>query len=427
MERSGIVELIDRKRQLPWIELGLLSLIAWGGYAYSRQFTEGLAVTGLNKPVFWGLYIANFIFCVGLSAGGIAVSAIVHILNKEEMKPVAIIAEMLSISFLVMAALFIVLDLGQPTRLLYVIRHANFASPLLWDVTVISSYMILCAALLFFSARTVILQGASRASERLGFIRLLTLGYTDVSERAFERDRMILRTLAIVSIPAAVALHSVTAWILGLVKGQPGWNTPILAPLFIASALASGLAGVVVAVWSGRKLFAIRISDQNILQLGSYLFLSIPVLAYLLLSEFLTVGYSGTPTHLAVLEEVIWGRFSKIFWFDGIVGILIPFILLALPWTRTPLSVVIASMLVIVGVFAERTYVLLPSLMRNGAIDIARTYSPTEIEWCLMGGVYALGALLFLSLGRLIFSRPDPERDAVIGSAHYGAATHANF
>ena len=215
-----------------------------------------------------------------------------------------------------------------------------------------------------------------------------------------------------------MALHSVTAWILGLVKGQPGWNTPILAPLFISSALASGLAGVIVAVWAARKLFKIPIGDKIISQLGSFLFLSIPVLAYLLFTEFLTVGYSGSPSHIQVLEEILWGRFSRIFWFDTIVGILIPFILLGLPWTRTPSWIVIASLLIIVGVFAERTYLLLPSLMRGGPLDMVSSYNPTTTEWTLMAAAYSLGLLLFLLAGRMIFPQESPEQRAVSMSAH---------
>ncbi|MEK6614353.1 MAG: NrfD/PsrC family molybdoenzyme membrane anchor subunit, partial [Candidatus Binatota bacterium] len=109
---NGTTGYNDWQQRSLWVEVGLILLIGLGVYTYSLQFMKGLGVTGLNKPVFWGLYIANFIFCVGLSAGGIAVSAMVHILNKEEMKPIAIIAEILSISFLILAALFIVLDMG---------------------------------------------------------------------------------------------------------------------------------------------------------------------------------------------------------------------------------------------------------------------------------------------------------------------------
>jgi len=417
---NGTTGYSDWQQRSLWVEVGLILLIGLGVYTYSLQFMKGLGVTGLNKPVFWGLYIANFIFCVGLSAGGIAVSAMVHILNKEEMKPVAIVAEILSISFLILAGLFIVLDLGQPTRLFYVIWNANFSSPLLWDVVIINSYLVLCSALLFFSARAQVVKAALGHPGRLFVVRLLTLGYTDVSEASLKWDHRVLKALAIVSIPGAVALHSVTAWILGLVKGQPGWNTPILAPLFISSALASGLGGVIVAVWAARKLFKLPIGDKIIFQLGTFLFLSIPVLAYLLFTEFLTVGYSGSPSHIQVLEEILWGRFARIFWFDTIVGILIPFVLLGLPWTRTPAWIVVASLLVIIGVFAERTYLLLPSLMRGGPLDMVSSYSPTSTEWTLMAAAYSLGLLLFLLAGRFIFPQETQERQATVMEARGG-------
>ncbi|MBI3076777.1 MAG: polysulfide reductase NrfD [Deltaproteobacteria bacterium] len=394
-----------------WLAGGLCVVIALALYMYSNQFLQGLGVTGLNKPVSWGLYIANFIFCVGLSAGGIAVSALVHLLEKEEMKPVAIMAEVMATSFLVLAGLFIIMDLGQPTRALFVLLYPHPTSPLLWDVSVISSYLLLCAALLYFSARAQLIRRRGSDPKWRKAIRLFSLGRTSLSPAALAWDRWCLRTLAIISIPGAVAIHSVTAWILGLVKGQPGWNTPILAPLFIASALVSGLAAVILAVILGRRLFALTVEEEIIQTLARYLLFLIPVLMYLLFSEFLTVGYSGTPTHLQVFEEILWGRFSKIFWFDVVVGILIPLVLLGLPWTRTVTGIGVASFLVVVGVFAERTYVLLPSLMRPGPFSTGvTTYAPTTVEWALMAGAYALGFLIFLGMMGLIFG-PRPHRE----------------
>jgi len=188
------------------------------------------------------------------------------------------------------------------------------------------------------------------------------------------------------------------------VKGQPGWNTPILAPLFIASALVSGLAGVVLAVIVGRKLFKLEVAQEVVLSLARYLLFLIPVLMYLLFSEFLTVGYSGTPTHLQVFHEILLGRFSRIFWFDVIVGTVIPLMLLGLPWTRSNTkSIALASIMVIVGVFAERTYVLLPSLMRPALAAGVVDYTPSTVEWSLMIGAYALGLLIFTGLMALLF------------------------
>ena len=389
-------------RAYQWLALALGALVFWALYMYSTQFVDGLGVTGLNRPVFWGLYIANFIFCVGLSAGGIGVSALVHLLERTDMKPVAILAEVLATSFLFLAASFIIMDLGQPTRFFFVFLSPNFSSPLLWDVTAITSYMFLCVALLYFSARGELVRRRGQGRWR-PLVQLFTLGHTSLSERALRWDHRFLRTLAIISIPGAVALHSVTAWILGLVKGQPGWNTPILAPLFIASALVSGLAGVILAVLVSRRFFKLEVADDVVQSLAGYLLALIPVLLYLLFSEFLTVGYSGTPAHLQVFHEILFGRFARIFWFDIVVGVLIPLALLALPWTRTPRGIALACLLVIVGVFAERTYVLLPSLMRQALIPGLVAYHPTAVEWSLMAGAYAAGLLVFLGLMAFLF------------------------
>ncbi len=389
-------------RAYQWLALALGALVFWALYMYSTQFVDGLGVTGLNRPVFWGLYIANFIFCVGLSAGGIGVSALVHLLERTDMKPVAILAEVLATSFLFLAASFIIMDLGQPTRFFFVFLSPNFSSPLLWDVTAITSYMFLCVALLYFSARGELVRRRGQGRWR-PLVQLFTLGHTSLSERALRWDHRFLRTLAIISIPGAVALHSVTAWILGLVKGQPGWNTPILAPLFIASALVSGLAGVILAVLVSRRFFKLEVADEVVQSLAGYLLALIPVLLYLLFSEFLTVGYSGTPAHLQVFHEILFGRFARIFWFDIVVGVLVPLALLALPWTRTPRGIALACLLVIVGVFAERTYVLLPSLMRQALIPGLVAYHPTAVEWSLMAGAYAGGLLFFLGLMAFLF------------------------
>jgi molybdopterin-containing oxidoreductase family membrane subunit len=225
-----------------------------------------------------------------------------------------------------------------------------------------------------------------------------------VSPAALKWDRRLLRILAIISIPGAVALHSVTAWILGLVKGQPGWNTPILAPLFISSAMVSGLAGVILAVIAGRKLFRLEVADEVIQSLARYLLFLIPILMYLLFSEFLTIGYSGSPAHLEVFREVLGGRFSTIFWFDVIVGTVLPLVILGLPWTRNVTGVGLASLMIVVGVFAERTYLLLPSLMRPAPfLPGGVHYTPSGVEWSLMIGAYALGLLLFFGLMGLIF------------------------
>ncbi len=361
-----------------------------GLFYYQRQLEEGLVVTGLNTQVSWGIYIVNFIFCIGLSAGGIAVSGLVHAFRIRELKPVALIAEVLALSFLLMAAVSIILDLGRPERALFVLLHANPWSPLVWDATVITLYLVLCVALLWCSLRSDL--GKVPAGVQLGpFLRWVAGPRT---ETAREKNQRLLRRLSILSIPSALALHSVTAWILGLAKGQPGWNTAILAPLFIASALVSGIGVVILGAGAARRFFGLPLPNEVFESLARYLFFLLPVLIYFLLNEFLTISYTGELSHQSVMQEILWGRFSGFFWFDMLVGILIPFLLLA-AFRSSLWAIHTAAFLSVVGVLAERINILLPSLMRVDSLHGEATYAPSLPELIMVGAVYAMGLLFF--------------------------------
>ena len=377
--------------------LAAAGLMGAGLFFYTQQLRTGLAVTGLNSQVTWGIYIVNFIFCVGLSAGGIAVSALVHAFHIEELKPVALIAEILALTFLLLAAVSIVIDMGHPERGYFIPLHANLRSPLVWDVTVITTYLTLCLALLWCSLRSDLQH--LPAGVTLGPVLAWVAGGR--SEASRRRNTRLLQRLSVISIPVALALHSVTAWILGLAKGQPGWNTAILAPLFIASALVSGIGVVILGAAGLRRLYQVPLPDAVIQKLGRYLFLLLPILAYLLFSEFLTISYTGGLSHQRVMEEIVWGRFAGVFWFDVIVGILIPFLILALAG-RSQTAIQVASLMAVVGVLAERVNILLPSLMRFDPLRGDVYYFPTIRELTMVAAVYAGGLVFFLGFGAMI-------------------------
>lgn len=389
---------------LIFVSLGAVVLA--GLSFYERQLDQGLAVTGLNSQVTWGIYIVNFIFCIGLSAGGIVVSALVHAFRIRKLKAVALIAEILALSFLLMAATCIILDLGHPERAFFVLIHSNLRSPLLWDVMAIGLYLVLCVALLWCSLRAELQE--LRGGVHLGRFFRWVLGQP--TESARRQNALWLRRLSMVSIPAAIALHSVTAWILGLAKGQPGWNTAILAPLFIASALVSGIGAVILGAAFARRLFGVLLPRESIEVLGRYLFFLLPLLIYLLLSEFLTISYTGGLSHQAVMEEIVLGRFRTFFWFDMMGGILVPFFLLGL-WRRSLPTIEVAALLAVAGVLAERVNILLPSLMRLDPLRGEAAYLPSMAEITMVAAVYAAGALIFClfayALGRLGKERPE--------------------
>ncbi|MBI2460694.1 MAG: polysulfide reductase NrfD, partial [Candidatus Rokubacteria bacterium] len=176
--------------------LGLVALVGWGIATYfGQQWTTGLWVTGMNTPAYWGVYIVNFVLFIGLSAGGILVAALVHAVGIERFRPVARIAEILAISCLILATIFIMLDLGRPDRFYHLLLYGRLGSPLIWDLVVIVVYLAISMALGYFSTRADLVLCMRELPRRRWLYRLLALGYTDLSPRAVERDRRVLRAL----------------------------------------------------------------------------------------------------------------------------------------------------------------------------------------------------------------------------------------
>ncbi len=389
----------------------LFVVLGWAAWRYGAQLRDGLADSGMNRPVFWGIHSANFIFCVGVSAGAAAVAAIVHVLDRRELKSLARVAELAAIVSLALAVAFIVLELGRPDRMISLLLHAHFASPLVWDVLGIGSFLPLVLAMLYFDARADVLERADGGWRRVGALAF-SLGRTSLSERSRRTDRRALRAVSVVVLPWAAAVHSVTAWILGLLQAQPGWNTPLLGTVFLTSALISGLAAVIVLALAARPMFLIEVPDGAVRRLTAFLVGLAPLLLYFLFSEFLTAIRSGRPAEAALYREILAGRFAAIFWFDIVLGLLLPLALLTVGWGRRSMGrIALASVLLLAGVLAERVYILLPSLMQSHGFA-GRNYTPTAAEWLLMAGAYAGGALAFLALMELLVPRRRAARAA---------------
>lgn len=382
----------------------LFAAVVWGAYnLVFQQWAHGLEVTGLNVSIYWGLYIVNFVFLIGVSAGGIIVGALAYAAGIERFRPVARIAELMAISCLILATLFIFVSIGAPDRFYFLFVYWQLGSPLIWDVIIVLAYLALALVLGYFGTRADLVRLMDAMPERRWLYRILAFGYTDLSARALERDRKILRALAIVSIPAAVLLHSITAWILGVVKARVTWHTSLLGPLFVVSAVVSGLALVIVSAIVAKTSIGLRIRRETIVDLGKLLAFSIPVLGYFLFAELLTVTFGKEPAQMHVFREMIWGHFALVFWTNLILGLLVPFLILISPLRKTVTGVGIASALVVLGVFLERSnIVILPQLHRllfpfypHG------TYTPTAVELSIVGGIYALGAVFFFLCAKL--------------------------
>jgi molybdopterin-containing oxidoreductase family membrane subunit len=319
----------------PWYVLAvaaLLALVGLGGYyLVFVQWSQGLEVTGLNASIYWGLYIINFVFLVGVSAGGIIVAALAHILEFREFKPISRIAELQAIACLILATLFIFVSLGAPDRFYHLFLYPRLESPLIWDVIIIGTYLGLAMLMGYLGTRADLVRCMAAFPGRRWLFRLLALGYTDISPAALARERQLLRGLSWVAIPAAVLLHSITAWILGLVKARATWHTSLLGPLFVVSAVASGVALVTLGVVLTRALWRIEIREEVVRGLAKVLAFSVPVLGYFLFAELLTVTFGGEAKVLEIFWQMVWGQFAPFFWVNLVVGLLLPLFLLVMP------------------------------------------------------------------------------------------------
>ncbi len=384
--------------------LGLLAvLMAVGAAAFVYQFANGLVVTGMRNTVMWGQYILFFMFFIGLSAGGLIVASAGRLFGVRIFKPITRLAVLEATVAVLLAGLFILPDLGRPERVINILLHPNLTSPMVWDITIVIVYTALSTIYVWLYARADL---ARRGS-------ILALG-TGTSERDLARDERTKSGMAWVALPAAILLHSITAWIFGLQISRGFWYTAIMAPLFIASALVSGLALVILLALAVRRVGRLRFEDEPVVFLGGLLGVFIAVEAFFVGAEFLTAAYPGSPNESGPVTRLLVGPFAPLFWIEVVAGLGIPFLVLAVRRTRLqPRWVGLASAIAIGGIFLHRLNLILNGLsyapigVEPGvsigvwqgpmatSFAMSNWYVPTIVEWLIVIGILALGALLF--------------------------------
>ncbi len=398
-----------------WVAL-LLITMGVGVIAFAYQFNQGLIVTGMRNPMMWGQYILYFMFFIGLSAGGLIVASSGRLFGATMFKPITRLAVVEATVAVLLAGIFILPDLGRPERVINILLHPNLTSPMVWDITIVIAYTMLSALYVWVYTRADL---ARRGS-------WLAFG-TGTSERALARDERLKSTLAWVALPAAILLHSVTAWIFGLQISRGFWYSSIMAPMFIASALVSGLALVILVSLAARRLRKVEFRDDLVAFLGGLLGVFLAVEAFLVLAEYLTASYPGGTGESSAISRMLAGPYTPLFLVEVVMGLAIPFVILAVRRTRLRTSwVALASVLAIGGIFVHRLNLLLNGLSyapidlppglpigvdqgpAASSFAVTHWYVPTLVEYLVVAGVLAFGALLFtIALYWLPLREPD--------------------
>ena len=350
------------------------------------QLSGGLVQTNMRNFDSWGLYITMFMFLVGLSAGGLIISSVPRAFGMQGFGGISKVAVWTSICCTVLAIGFVVVDLGQPMRLWELFAYSNLGSPLMWDIIVLGTYLILSVVYLWATLRA----------------------------EAGKVSATALRVVSVIALVCAVLVHSVTAWIFGLQQAHEFWHTALLAPWFVSSALVCGVALVLVAVIALRRAGYMELDQANVVKLVKMLGAFVLVDLYFFGCDLLTSAFPGG-SGAEVAAMLTSGPLAPFFWVE-VVGCALCAVVCFVPKLRTNPLIVAASLLAVVGIFCKRVQLLvggfqLPNLDYAGVMTPytvtdwtagmtgayqGMVYFPTPLEFGLVLGVVGLGALMLL-------------------------------
>ena len=383
-----------------YVALFLLGGTAFGFVAYLVQLRWGLGVTGLNVPLYWGVYITNFVFFIGISHAGTLISAILRLCDAEWRRSITRAAEVITVLVLFFGVGSIIMDLGRPDRLLNVLRHPNFRSPLLWDVCSISVYLTASTIYLYLPLIPDLAILRDHGGKYIWFYRLLAIGW-----RGAERQKRLLHrgisVMAVLVIPIAVSVHTVVSWVFGMTV-QPMWHSTIFGPYFVVGAIFSGIASLIVAMALIRRIYRLHdyLKPVHFNNLGLLLLVMALLWFYFTFAEYLTTFYGGDPAHLVVFYSKLTGRFAPIFWTMVVTCFVIPVSILSRARTRTVAGTVVASISINIGMWLERYTIVVPTLSRPRLPFAEGTYFPSWVEVGITVGFGATFLFLYMLFTR---------------------------
>jgi len=396
-EDSVLFEPIRRTGKPFYLTLSILVLvILWAVWAYLHQYRHGLGVTGLARPIFWGVYITNFVFFIGISHAGTLISAILRLAKAEWRRSITRSAEVITVLVLFFGVGNILMDLGRPDRMFNIIRFAQFRSPLLWDVSSITVYLTASSVYLFLPLIPDIALLRDHAGKWQWFYRIFALGWrgTEAQHHLLERG---IAFMAILVIPVAVSVHTVVSFVFAMTI-QPMWHSAIFGPYFVAGAIFSGIAGLIVAMNLIRKVYHLEdyLRPVHFNNLGILLLVMTLLWFYFTFTEYITVYYGGEPIHMTIFWSKFTGRFAPYFWGMFLFCFVIPLPLLSLRKTRTPFGTLVASVSIIIGMWLERFVIVVPTLTNPRLPNEAVIYFPTWVEWSVLAGCVSFFVLLYM-------------------------------
>ena len=376
------------KKYYGWMTL-LVIVIGIGFLTYLKQLDFGLGITGMSRDVSWGFYIANFTFLVGVAAGGVMVVLPYYLHDYKAFGKVTILGEFLAISAVIMCITFILVDLGQPMRVFNVFLYPSPRSVLFYDTIVLQGYLLLN----------------------------LVIGWNVLeAERNGVHYQKWLKPFIYLSIPWAISIHTVTAYLYSGLPGRGFWLTAILAPRFLASAFASGPALLVLLCLIIRRVSSFDPGREQIQSLAKIVAYAICVNVFFFLCEVFVAFYSQIPGHMDHIKYLFFGlhgHAAYVPWMWASISLMvIGIILTVVPFTRKNEGVLaVACVVIFLGTWIDKGLGMIAGGFTPNPLDEVNEYIPTVPEITIALGVWAMGFLILTALFKIAVSVKEEIRD----------------
>src|SRR5437762_10420261 len=388
----------------------LASLILMGLGAWLYQMWNGIAVAGIRWPIFWAFYITNFVFWIGISHAGTLISAILRLVNATWRRPVTRCAEVITVFALMFGAMFPIIHLGRPWLFFWLIPYPserqiwpNLRSPLAWDFFAISTY--LTGSTLFLLLPLIpdfaLLRDQMRGW-RKRIYAVLALGWQGTTKQ-WHRLEAAMQIMAIAIVPVAVSVHTIVSFDFSM-SSVPMWHSTVFGPYFVAGAIFSGIAALIVAMAVLRKALHLEeyLHPVHFQNLGKLLLLMSLLWGYFTFVERLTTWYGNAPAEMAVFWETQMGNYAPLFWTMVFCNFVIPFPILAIKSWRTITGCVIASWTIVVGMWLERFLIVVPSLATKHLPYTWSFYRPQPVEIMITAATFAAMVLLYTLFAKAV-------------------------